>query len=296
MPEDISSSVFTYLGVLLGVVVGMTFYFLNILSFPLTNFFLMQILAGVILLVFQIVLAVPLHKPKASSNIFWGLMIIPATYFTIEIISSVSTQQTINFQEIFNQFMSWTLIQIFVFYPFFLLSQSIWFFTGYDTQKLNEIERFGYIVNLPKSTSSSNLKETLEGRLLNRNLKNKMKILIRDQANTGSKLCFFLYNIRNDTVTKFDDDEILMDLKAQVKGLLSDWKERGIIDSFEETSEFPEFSELYSIFGRRKIKLFSIQELKAGISRFPREHPALFTLTIAVISALLSAFFTKLFA
>jgi len=300
LSRDVAPSYFTLSGIILGIIMGIVFNLLAIFKNSPENFLATQFLAGFIFFLFQILLGVPLHKPQVSKNVYYGLLVIPATYSILEIISlTATTQNMILLQQsilnvMLNILIGWAIIDFFIiFYPFWMLSGIIWYLTGYDTTKLNEIERLGYVLCLQKNTDRRLFMTNLEDRLLIDSLKKNMKIIYSNQ-NGNLKVCFFLYNLRDDTITKFNDNEKLMDFKAEVEGLLNRWKQKGIIKSYTETSQFPEISKLYSIFGRRKIRLYSKQEIKLKIVSFPKEHPALFALTIAIISAILSAVFTRL--
>lgn len=103
-------------------------------------------------------------------------------------------------------------------------------------------------------------------------------------------ITFALFKITNDTIREFDNRDEVLDLKAQIDGILTSWTQRKIIGEFEEIrpnlKRTPkELEEISTVLGRLRIPIPNLIE---STKSFPKDHPYQFALLMALIPVIAS--------
>lgn len=291
MPREIHSRFFVVLGVLLGALYGFIFslwtpprtatiadlYNPVIWAIAILSFFVLQYGLGVLL-----------NKPNKSREIYFGVFLIPITY-TI----SVLTFSIPNFLSIFVAVEIPTLVLFIT--SFYFVSPFVAFFAGFDTEALDEAKITAETVfsfDIRPSTEKEGKTLTLLTRIVRgmgleislKNTKDSTGLIIcqnsklhigifyefNDEILTAT---FVPFEVVNDTVKPVEDLEIILDLKAQINGMLYAWMQDNLILRFNEIPPHLELGLERVSEGLGPVKTSITDHIKETIVSFPRNHP-----------------------
>jgi len=247
MPREIHSRFFVVLGVLLGALYGFIFslwtpprtaiisdlYNPVIWAIAILSFFVLQYGLGVLL-----------NKPNKSREIYFGVFLIPITY-TISVL-------TFSIPSFLTMFVAVEIPTLVLFITsFYFVSPFVAFFAGFDTKALDEAKInaetvFSFDIRPSIKKEGEHLRlltRIVRGMGLEISLKNakdgnglivcqnsKLHIGIFYEFNDGILTATFVpFQVVNDTVKPVEDLEVILDLKAQINGMLYAWMQDNLI-------------------------------------------------------------------
>ncbi len=291
MPQKIHPRFFFVFGLLLGALYG---FILNVWTpsrtATITDLYNPVMWAIVVLsfFVLQYSLGVLLNKPNMSREIYFGVFLIPIIYT-----ASVLTISIPNFLRTFVAVEVPALVLFMA--SFYIVSPFLSFFTGFDTKTLDDAK-------IPAETifSFDIQHSTVKGgeglQLITRIVQGMgFAISMKDiQDSNGLIICrkeklhlgifcefknriltamFIPFRILNDTVKKVEDLDTILDLKAQVSGMLYAWMQNNLILRFNEIPPnlklgFKKVSE-----GLGPLKTPFVVHIRETVVSFPKNHP-----------------------
>lgn len=252
--------------------------------------------------VLQYGLGVSLNRPSTSREIYFGLFIIPITY-TISVVPITSP----NFLQALVAVEVPSLILFIA--SFYFFSPFISFFVGFDTKALNDEKiptetMFGFDIQHSTDIRKKPAESEKDQKILDRIVQGmELSILIQyEDDSNGLMICrkeklnigifyefklqslvltFIPFRIVNDKVEKVEDLEAILNLKAQITGMLYAWLQKKLILMFNEIPPnlklgFEKVSE-----GLGPIRKPLIPYLKETVVSFPKNHPYRFALLIS---------------
>ena len=298
MPQEIHTRFFAVFGLLLGSLYGFIFsVWTPLRTAIITDLYnpVMWAIAVLSFFVLQYGLGVLLNKPSISKEIYFGVFVIPITYTaSVLTISIPNFLRTVVAVEV-------PALVLFI-ASFYIVSPFVAFFAGFDTKALDDakipaetvfsfdiqhstVEGGGHLKLLTRMvhgmgfiTSLKDIKDN-NGLIICR--KEKLHIGIfyefKDRVLTAT---FIPFRIVNDTVKKFEDLDVILDLKAQISGMLYAWMQNNLILRFNEVPPnlilgFKKVSE-----GLGPLKTPLIVHIRETVVSFPRNHPYQFALLI----------------
>lgn len=305
------SYTFLLFGILLGALLGFIYssWLPPNVSVDKPYVFLIQF-TGITTLVFlllQYILGVMLKRPYESRKIYWGLLIIPVTWFY-----SILLPETSSLYVYIGTVIIFEIPMLFLYLIETGLSIFLPLLVGYDTYILDSDRVpsetfFGYELELLKREENNKALVRLIERMLSAT---GFRIYRRDTENQdhgwvlskksdtyqsicyetnkqSSKIIFFFFNVNNDTINVPKTYDEILDLHSQVAGLLNDWKDRGVISASKtiELSISKYLEQISSGVGPLKIHMAKIGETIKG---YPRAHPFQFAFFITLLEILVS--------
>lgn len=296
MPEEIHIRFFVVFGLLLGALYGFIF---SVWAPPKTAMItdlynpVMWAIGILSFFVLQYSLGVLLNKPSISREIYFGVFFIPLTY--------TASVLTISIPSFFLAFIAVEVPALVLFITsFYIVSPFVSFFAGFDTKALDDaristetvfsfdiqrssvkkeeavklLTRIVYGIGL---TISLNNIEDKSGLIICRKEKLHLGIFyeLKDRILTAT---FVPFRIGNDTVKEVEDLDVILDLRAQINGMLYAWMQNNMILRFNEVPPnlkrgFEKVSE-----GLGPLKTPLISHVRKKVVSFPKNHPYQFAL------------------
>ncbi|UCD26869.1 MAG: hypothetical protein JSV75_01735 [Candidatus Bathyarchaeota archaeon] len=300
MPEKIHTRFFAVLGLVLGALYGFIFSVWKPLRTAIIVDLYDPVMWAIAILSFfvlQFGLAVTLRKPNTTREIYFGMFLIPITY--------TASVVTLSIPDFLRTLIAVEVPALVLFLTsFYFVSPFVAFFAGVDTKVLDNAEIpaetiFSFVIqhsrdnlNLLKRivngiglTISLNNNDEGNGLIICRKEKLHMGIFFesKDQVLTAT---FVPFQMANDTVKKVEDLDTIIDLKAQISGMLYVWMHNKIVWRFNELLPNVEL-----VFGKVSKGLGPLEKpltvhLRESVVSFPKNHPyrlALLTTGIVII-------------
>jgi len=158
-----------------------------------------------------------------------------------------------------------------------------------DYQDLDETNFFIYSIDLPKEITIKEIIDRIKGVLkfdsINHPIskeefmvgRNEYTVLgFSETENQKSDLIFIAYEFVNDDVIRpFKNEEKTNDLKAQIHGLLLDWKRRKVINDYKEkrTEVGRVLGKITPFFQKKTVGIPSLNAAKDSVVLWTRNHP-----------------------
>jgi len=308
----LSKRFFQLLGALLGILFG--FWMgatvgteMELLARPF------QILAylmalGLVYFVLQLSLATVFKQPTTSRSIYAGMWTMPLSWLAslLFFYPAVGPDAPV---VLLSLFLALTLVPVTV---FSFASFSVYLLTGIDTCELPRTTQFGYTIVRLSQSSLDMLRSILDraGLIVARTILPKSHLPIAGyisatkgplylrasyfESSNTTNLVLVLHEVVHESVREVRQNDDVLDLQAEIDGLLRSWKARAKIKSysFESASQIQAnlltetLQAVEAELGPRRV---SLGDIKNDIRSYPSKHPTQFALLLAVISSAITA-------
>jgi len=297
MSREVSRNFFVALGASFGLFVGFLVGTLTSLNSMMDIWFNYKIWTLIVIAYFliQFTLGVLLRKPWVSRNVYLGILSIPVGYLLSNLGSFVFyiLVPLILLLEIISLLICLTCYSV--------IYSVVRLFTGFDAGGLLSpdfsSDFFGYSIDHPKARIVERVLEGTGFQIIDSRSStdnNSVHLLCEkkkldlgvycEQRKDAMQVTFAFFKIENDIVRKVDRDMVL-DFKAQVKGMLDDWATRQIIVQYEESPPDIEKTvrHITTDVGPIKVTVPTRLEVWKMLVSYPKNHPYIFSLFTTVL-------------
>ena len=297
MSREVSRNFFIVLGAAFGLFVGFLVGTFTSLATLIDIWFNYKIWTSIILAYFmiQLTFGVLLRKPWVSRNVYLGMLFVPIGYLLANLGNLV-----LYVQVLIPVILAIELISLIICLSFFSAFYSVVrLFTGLDSYGLRSTACLGYIVNHPKAGIVERVLQATGFQILNSKSstdnnsayllceKNELDLgVYHEQREDAMQVTFAFFKIANDMARKVEDnDEEVLDFKAQVKGMLDNWATRQIVGQYRESSGNTEkaVSQIMEDLGPLKVTVPTRLEAWKTLVSYPKNHPYIFSLFTTVL-------------
>jgi hypothetical protein len=300
---------FSVLGALLGVSVGVVFGFYDSvrLMSDVTHIIEYMVIVGLVYLIPQCTLAMVFKKPRGSRNIFKGMVAVPISYSVITTLVSNTTSLPV--EQIASRVFALFLVSGFLtLLPGLIsvyLSLLSYFLTGIDTCSLPDSRKFGYLIKPNKGStmvletlvSRSNFQidraQKEDGSGYVSASKDPLRLgIYYKMLNEAIDSTFILYEVEDETVRRPAQEDEALDFQAEMSGLLDSWKSRGKVEEYSlvRGSDIPQALQRVEdeLGPTRMVKMPPLSEIKDRARSFPKNYPSWFSLFVGILSSIVS--------